>query len=315
MTQKHLADASGVSVRTIQRAESSGKIGYESLRCICAALNIDAPHISQEEIEPVSLFVSIGSVFEWGLIFIAILEWNVSYTGYSIIILTLITYWSIAKLRLRKRIILVTAITLPLFGYLIYINHDISLLKNQELSFHTHTDITIDQLKQYIVLVIGISVFMASFLHIFLRDYRSRKIFLFSLCVGSLLFIPIYKMGLIQQSLQDRKDAIISDVMPEVENMSNINKILSTTDIPEDKKLCIKEISMASFELSDLHTQYLKKKNYKLMYDDFERDILGLKKRYHIIYKKNENKDNDYLQSLNKDNIKPFLDKCFNNFQ
>lgn len=43
MTQAHLAAAAEVSERTIRRAESEGKIGFENLRALCAVLSIPLP--------------------------------------------------------------------------------------------------------------------------------------------------------------------------------------------------------------------------------------------------------------------------------
>lgn len=42
-TQEHLAKAAGVSPRTVQRVEASGRIAFESLRGLCAVLQIAVP--------------------------------------------------------------------------------------------------------------------------------------------------------------------------------------------------------------------------------------------------------------------------------
>lgn len=141
---------------------------------------------------------------------------------------------------------------------------------------------------------------------------KSRKVFLLSVFVTILLSLPFYKMAMIQKTLIDHKKALISNVLPSIQNMTNIGYILDTTDISEDKKLCIKEISLASVGFDELHTQYMKKHNYKLMYKDFEDHIFKIQANYKIVYKNRKNKTNDFIQSLNKDNIKPFLEQCFN---
>ena len=48
MTQEDLAAASGVSVQTIRRAEKNASVGADSLRAICAALDVDLVALSQE---------------------------------------------------------------------------------------------------------------------------------------------------------------------------------------------------------------------------------------------------------------------------
>jgi len=46
MTQAHLAVASGVSVRTVVRAERGARIGHESARALCAVLGLDASNLA-----------------------------------------------------------------------------------------------------------------------------------------------------------------------------------------------------------------------------------------------------------------------------
>ena len=48
MTQAHLAAASGVSEKTVRRAEAGDRIGPESLRSLCAALGLDATALRAE---------------------------------------------------------------------------------------------------------------------------------------------------------------------------------------------------------------------------------------------------------------------------
>lgn len=310
MTQKHLADASGLSVRTIQRAESSGKIGYESLRCICAALNIDAPQISQDEIEPISLFISIGSVLEWGILFIGLLEWGLLNMGFLNIVLIFIFFRPIAKSNIKIKALFSSIILIPSFCFFIYLDSKISLLDKN--SMVDNQMITIYQIEQYYILLIIACVLVTIFIDVFLRDYKSRKVFLLSVCVTILLLMPLYRIAMIKNTLTIHEETLTSNIMPSIKNMNNIMQILDTTDIPEEKRLCIREISLASVGLDELHTQYLNKHDYKLMYNDFENDIFKMQQRYKIIYKNKKNKANDFIQSLNKDNIKPYLEKCFN---
>jgi transcriptional regulator with XRE-family HTH domain len=43
MTQAHLADAAGISERTVRRAEQTGVVSAENLRALCAVLEISIP--------------------------------------------------------------------------------------------------------------------------------------------------------------------------------------------------------------------------------------------------------------------------------
>lgn len=60
-TQQHLADAAGLSLRTVQRAEREGTAAKESVMAICATLTIDLaelsiiPKVSPSELQPVSI--------------------------------------------------------------------------------------------------------------------------------------------------------------------------------------------------------------------------------------------------------------------
>lgn len=45
-TQQHLADAAGLSLRTVQRAEREGTTAKESAMAICATLTIDLADLS-----------------------------------------------------------------------------------------------------------------------------------------------------------------------------------------------------------------------------------------------------------------------------
>lgn len=47
MTQQHLADASSMSLKTVQRVEKTGAISKENLRAICAVLNIKTPSLEE----------------------------------------------------------------------------------------------------------------------------------------------------------------------------------------------------------------------------------------------------------------------------
>lgn len=47
MTQQHLADASSISLKTVQRVEKTGAISKENLRAICAVLNIKTPTLEE----------------------------------------------------------------------------------------------------------------------------------------------------------------------------------------------------------------------------------------------------------------------------
>ena len=44
-TQQHLADASELSLRTIQRLEKTGNIAAESLQAVCAVLDVSPPDL------------------------------------------------------------------------------------------------------------------------------------------------------------------------------------------------------------------------------------------------------------------------------
>ncbi len=60
-TQQHMADAAGLSLRTVQRAERDGTTAKESAMAICAALGIDLaelsviPKVSPSELQPVRI--------------------------------------------------------------------------------------------------------------------------------------------------------------------------------------------------------------------------------------------------------------------
>ncbi|MCP9292729.1 helix-turn-helix domain-containing protein [Gracilimonas sediminicola] len=45
-SQSHLAEVSGVSMRTIQRIEKTGAVSPESAKCICAAFDIQFDELS-----------------------------------------------------------------------------------------------------------------------------------------------------------------------------------------------------------------------------------------------------------------------------
>ena len=47
-TQEHIAHEAGLSVQTVRRAEQSGQIGFESLRSLCAVLNLDAEKMTAD---------------------------------------------------------------------------------------------------------------------------------------------------------------------------------------------------------------------------------------------------------------------------
>ncbi len=47
-SQEQLADNSGLSLRTIQRIEATNKAGYESLRCLALAFQIEVPALELE---------------------------------------------------------------------------------------------------------------------------------------------------------------------------------------------------------------------------------------------------------------------------
>lgn len=47
-SQEQLADISGLSLRTVQRIEASNKAGYESLRCLALAFEIDVAALELE---------------------------------------------------------------------------------------------------------------------------------------------------------------------------------------------------------------------------------------------------------------------------
>ncbi len=76
-TQQHLADAAGLSLRTVQRAEREGTTAKESAMAICAALAIDLaelsviPKASPSELQPVRIHnpvITLGSGILIGII-------------------------------------------------------------------------------------------------------------------------------------------------------------------------------------------------------------------------------------------------------
>jgi transcriptional regulator with XRE-family HTH domain len=50
LSQEHLAQMSGLNVRTIQRVESGHNASFESLKCLAAALEVDISTLNQEKI-------------------------------------------------------------------------------------------------------------------------------------------------------------------------------------------------------------------------------------------------------------------------
>ncbi|WP_040368507.1 helix-turn-helix domain-containing protein [Balneola vulgaris] len=48
-SQSHLAEASGISLRTIQRIEKTGVVSPESANCICAAFDIQFDELSMDD--------------------------------------------------------------------------------------------------------------------------------------------------------------------------------------------------------------------------------------------------------------------------
>ena len=60
-TQQHLAEASGVSLRTIQRIEKTGNASNETVMSLCASMQINAdelkaiPRTSERDWQPVSI--------------------------------------------------------------------------------------------------------------------------------------------------------------------------------------------------------------------------------------------------------------------
>jgi transcriptional regulator with XRE-family HTH domain len=49
LSQEHLAQMSGLNVRTIQRIESGQNASVESLKCLASALNVDIETLNQEK--------------------------------------------------------------------------------------------------------------------------------------------------------------------------------------------------------------------------------------------------------------------------
>ena len=49
LSQEHLAQMSGLNVRTIQRIESGNNASVESLKCLAAALEVDISTLNQEK--------------------------------------------------------------------------------------------------------------------------------------------------------------------------------------------------------------------------------------------------------------------------
>lgn len=50
-SQEHLAQVSGLSVRTVQRIERGQKAGPESLKCLAAVFELDVASLAQEQLE------------------------------------------------------------------------------------------------------------------------------------------------------------------------------------------------------------------------------------------------------------------------
>lgn len=60
MSQEHLASVSGVSVRTVRRAEKGEDVSGESLRCMCSVLELDATSLPGVDTVPGHLVASEG---------------------------------------------------------------------------------------------------------------------------------------------------------------------------------------------------------------------------------------------------------------
>lgn len=60
-TQQHFADASGLSLRTIQRIERDGNAGRETLLALCATLEVEQaqlsviPQVRDDQLQPTDL--------------------------------------------------------------------------------------------------------------------------------------------------------------------------------------------------------------------------------------------------------------------
>lgn len=67
-TQQHLADAAGLSLRTVQRAEREGTTAKESAMAICATLEIELatlsviPKASPSELQPARIHHPVTSL-------------------------------------------------------------------------------------------------------------------------------------------------------------------------------------------------------------------------------------------------------------
>jgi len=64
-TQQHLADASGLSLRTIQRLEKEGKAANETVQCLCATFNISRedlsiiPRVDESQMQTITSFKTL----------------------------------------------------------------------------------------------------------------------------------------------------------------------------------------------------------------------------------------------------------------
>ncbi len=75
-TQEHLSETSCISVRTIQRAETTGSVSAETAQTLCAVLGISMEEIAESPSRPenrkttidLGIIASIGLGFVGGLV-------------------------------------------------------------------------------------------------------------------------------------------------------------------------------------------------------------------------------------------------------
>lgn len=98
MTQAHLAQAAGITTRTIQRLETTGKASQETIRALCSVLEVPLPPAdSLKASQPVSLIWSVYRFIETPIILI-----TAFFTG----TLLLLSGPAIRKNRTARRIVI-----------------------------------------------------------------------------------------------------------------------------------------------------------------------------------------------------------------
>jgi transcriptional regulator with XRE-family HTH domain len=64
-SQEHLAEVSGLGLRTIQRIEKTGAASYESVRSLAAVLEVDVAHLRVVEIQTPAVVPAARAAIRW----------------------------------------------------------------------------------------------------------------------------------------------------------------------------------------------------------------------------------------------------------